>query len=57
MADKVEVEVGGASKYEIAHLMALNILTVIEKKKLADVPRADYLKAVSLSVQALQGHL
>ena len=53
MADKIEVDVTGRSKYEIAHLMAINILTVIEKKKLADVSRKDYLTAVAQSIDAL----
>lgn len=57
MTEKLEVEVVGKSKYETAHQMAFNIITVIEKKKLSDVSREDYLKAVSLSIQALQGHL
>lgn len=57
MADKVEVEVVGKSKYETAHQMALNIITVVEKKKLGEVSRDHYLKAVSDSIHALSGHM
>ena len=56
MAEKLEVEVTGKSKYEIAHLMAYNIVTVIDKKKLSEISRREYLKAVADSVQALQGY-
>ena len=55
MAEKIEVEVTGRSKYEIAHQMAFNILTIIEKKKLSDVTRKEYLTAVANSIDALNG--
>jgi len=32
MADKMNVEVTGKSKYEIAHQMALQILTNVERR-------------------------
>ena len=57
MADKIEVEVSGKSKFEVAHLIAFNIITLIEGKNLKDVSRDHYLKTVSQAVQALQGHL
>jgi hypothetical protein len=53
VADKIEVEVTGKSKYEVAHQMAFNILTVIEKKKLSEITRKEYLTAVSQSIDAL----
>jgi hypothetical protein len=34
MAYNVEIEVAGKSKYEIGHLIAVKILTTIEKKGL-----------------------
>jgi hypothetical protein len=37
MAEKIEVEVTGRSKYGIAHMMAVNILTVIKKKKFSEL--------------------
>jgi hypothetical protein len=54
-ADKIEVEVTGKSKYEVAHQIAFNILTVIEKKKLEQVSRTDYLNAVADAIRALGG--
>jgi hypothetical protein len=53
MADKLEVEVTGQSKYEVAHKMAINILTHMEKKKLSDVTRKEYLTAVAQAINAL----
>jgi hypothetical protein len=51
--EKIEVEVIGKSRYEIAHRMAMNILTVIEGYKLADVTREQYLSTVTQCVNAL----
>jgi hypothetical protein len=47
MAKKIEVEVTGRSKYGIAHMMAVNILTVIKKKKFSELTRKEYLTAVT----------
>jgi hypothetical protein len=55
MADKLDVQVTGRSKYEVAHQMAINILEVIGKKKLNEVSRKDYLNAVSEAIDALAG--
>jgi hypothetical protein len=53
VADKLDVQVTGKSKYEVAHEMAINILTVMEKKKYADITRKEYLTAVSQAIDAL----
>jgi hypothetical protein len=55
MADKLEVEVTGKSKYEVAHNVAINILTILEKKKLSDVTRKEYLHTVADAIDALHG--
>jgi hypothetical protein len=56
MADKLEAEFGGKSKYEVAHTLAFNIITKIEKKALSDVTRNHYLQTVSDSIHALEGY-
>lgn len=56
MADKVEVAVPGKSRYEVAHQIALNIITVVEQKKLAEVSRKHYLHAVADAWDALGGY-
>jgi hypothetical protein len=57
MADgsKMELEVTGKSRYEVAHRMAINILTVIEKRKWQEISRQQYLDAVAQAVTALGG--
>jgi hypothetical protein len=55
MSDKLEVEVTGKSKYEVAHQMAHNIITLIEKKKLSEASRHKYLTAVFQSIIVLNG--
>ena len=55
MAEKIEVDMTGRSKYDIAHLMAIQILTVIEKKKLEQVTRQEYLDAHADAINALNG--
>lgn len=55
MAEKVHVDLGGKSKYEVAHTLALQIITVIEGKNLADVSRQHYLHAVADAIDALAG--
>jgi hypothetical protein len=55
MSEKIEVEVTGKSKYEVAHQMAHNIITLIDKKKISEVGRQDYLRAVSESMTVLNG--
>jgi hypothetical protein len=46
MADTMEVEVTGKSKYEVAHEMAVQILTILEGKKWGQggITKAEYLK-------------
>jgi hypothetical protein len=55
VAEKIEVDMTGRSKYDIAHLMAVQILTVIEKKKLEQVSRTEYLNAHADAIIALNG--
>ena len=55
MADKIDVEVTGKSKYEVAHTIAHNIITIVEKKKLSETSRKEYLNAVSEAIDALRG--
>jgi hypothetical protein len=55
MAENVQVEIGGQSKYEVAHRIAINIIKEIEKKQLRDVTRQQYLHAVADAIDALQG--
>lgn len=55
MAEKVEVEIGGRSKSEIAHLIALNIIRDIEGKSLKEFGRNEYLKVVWQATLALSG--
>lgn len=53
VAEKIDVEVTGKSKYEVAHQMAVQILTAIEKKKWEQVSRQEYLEAHSQAVAGL----
>ena len=50
MADKLDVQVTGKSKYEVAHLMALNILQSENKDK---KDRKTYFNAVAEAIDAL----
>ena len=52
MADKVEAEIGGQSKYEVAHRIAVNIMKA-EGKDFKD--RKYYLNAVAQAIRALNG--
>ena len=56
MADKIDVDVTGKSKYEVAQAMAIDILFRIEKKTDWDkFNRKDYLHAVAEAMDALHG--
>ncbi len=56
MADKIDVEVTGKSKFEVAQGMAFDILFRIEKKDgWGSTTRAEYLNAVVDSMLALGG--
>jgi hypothetical protein len=56
MADKIDVDVTGKSKYEVAQGMAYDILFRIEEKNgWKAISRADYLNAVVDSMLALAG--
>jgi hypothetical protein len=52
MAEKLEAEFGGQSKYEVAHRMAMNALKA-EGKDLKD--RKVYFNAVAEAIRALAG--
>ena len=52
--EKIEVEVTGRSKYEVAHIMAINMLTA-ENGGLMKAGRQAYLHAVADAIDALQG--
>ena len=54
MADKVEVEVTGQSKYEVAHRIAINILTA-ENGSVMKSGRKAYLTTVVEAIDALSG--
>jgi hypothetical protein len=52
MADKVEI--GGRSKYEVAHRIALALLS-IDGKKGPNLTRKEYLTAIADAMDALSG--
>jgi len=54
VADKLDVEVTGKSKFQVAEEMARYILFSIEKKS-GNVTRKEYLKAVEQSIYVLGG--
>lgn len=54
MADKVSVELGGKSKYEVAQLMARQILE-LEGKWDAKLTRQEYLKTMLQCIGTLNG--
>ena len=53
MAEQIDVEVTGKSKYEIAHQIALNIWHA-QQKKVGDDPK-EYLNTVVDAIDALGG--
>ena len=56
MADRIDVEVTGKSKYEVAYDMARLILVTLENKEhYKGVNRQDYLMAVYQSIAVLNG--
>jgi hypothetical protein len=57
MADKLDLEVTGKSKYEVAHQMASQILFSIEKKKWDNVTRTEYLRAHYDAMRVLELYL
>ena len=52
MADKLDVQVTGKSKYEVAHQMAINIIRA-ESKDVKE--RKAYFNAVAEAIDALSG--
>lgn len=54
MAERLDVEVTGKSKFQVAEEMARYILFSIEKKS-GNVTRKEYLKAVEQSLYVLSG--
>ena len=55
MAEATEVQVTGRSKYEMAHQMAIQILTAIEGRALQSVSRLEYLRAHHDCIRVLNG--
>jgi hypothetical protein len=56
VADKIDVDVTGKSKYEVAQDMARIILITLEQKPhYQGVTRKEYLRAVAQSIDALNG--
>ncbi|KYK47670.1 hypothetical protein A1D31_30100 [Bradyrhizobium liaoningense] len=55
LADKVNVELGGKSKYEVARQMADTILFSIEGKRMDGITRKEFLKAVEDCMTVLNG--
>lgn len=53
MAEKIEI--GGKSKYEVAHSMAEIVLRSFEKKDNQSISRNEYLQTVAQCVRALEG--
>jgi len=53
MADRIDVDVTGKSKYQVADEMARHILYTVERK--AGITRNDYLKAVEQCLYVLNG--
>jgi hypothetical protein len=45
MPESMDVQVTGRSRYEMAHQMAIQILTAIEGRALQSVSRLEYLRA------------
>jgi hypothetical protein len=56
MAEKVNVELGGKSKYQVAQDMARLIFELEDKINFRDVTRKEYLQAVYESILVLDGH-
>ena len=56
MAEKLNVEVTGKSKYEVAHQMATEILFSIEGKNWSNITRKDYLKAHYDALRVLESY-
>lgn len=56
MAENLQVEVTGKSKYEVAHHMAIQMLISIEKKKWGGgFSRQEYLRAHYDAMMVLSG--
>jgi len=55
MPEKINIQVSGKSKYEIAHEMAIQILLNVEKKSWGDFNRIDYLQAHRDALRILDG--
>jgi len=55
MAEKVNVEIGGKSKYEVAKQMAEFIFDLEGNASMRGVTRQQYLRAVSECMNVLEG--
>lgn len=55
MSEKVKVELGGKSKYEVAKDMAELIFALEGRANLSGIKREEYLRAVHQSLVVLEG--
>ena len=55
MADRIDVDVTGKSKFEVAEEMAYHILINMEKKSWETVKREEYLQLIADCIDALSG--
>ncbi|SRR5579871_599447 len=55
MADHIDVDVTGKSKFEVAEEMAYHILINMEKKSWETVTREEYLQLIADCIDALSG--
>jgi hypothetical protein len=55
MPESMDVQVTGRSRYEMAHQMAIQILTAIEGRALQSVSRLEYLRAHYDCIRVLSG--
>jgi hypothetical protein len=56
VAENLNVQVTGKSKYEVAHEMAIQILVSVEGKNWSTIKREDYLKAHYDALVVLDGN-
>ncbi|MDH2402109.1 hypothetical protein QCM77_19400 [Bradyrhizobium sp. SSUT18] len=53
MADRIDVDVTGKSKYEVAHEMARFILINMENREVKSIKRQEFLHLIADCVDAL----
>ncbi|MEZ0061437.1 hypothetical protein ABIF26_006980 [Bradyrhizobium elkanii] len=55
MADRIDVDVTGKSKYEVAHEMARYILLNLESRETKSIKRHEFLHLVADCIDTLNG--